>query len=204
MPETVVAIRGRPGRPRSEACDAAIEAAVLDLLVEDGYAGVTMEGVAARAGVGKATVYRRWHAKDDLVLDAVIHRCAEHVVSPDTGSLRGDLVEYYRAVVGKFRVDGSIMRAFVAETARNEALGESFRREFLDDRRAAIRDVLTRGIERGELRADADIELLGDLGSALLWHRLAITGAPLTDDLPERIAELIAPGDPLPGRTSVR
>jgi len=189
----VAPARGRAGRPRSEACDLAIEGAVLDLLVEDGYPGVTMEGVAARAGVGKATLYRRWHAKDRLVLDAVIHRCGEHVVSPDTGSLRGDVIEHTRALVTKFRLHGPILRAFAAETARNPALAESFRRTFLDDRRAAMREVLARGVARGELPPDADIELLGDVGSALLWHRLAITGAPLSDDLPERIADLVVP-----------
>jgi AcrR family transcriptional regulator len=185
--------RGRVGRPRSEACDAAIESAVLDLLVEEGFPGVTMEGVAARAGVGKATLYRRWNTKDQLVLDAVVRRCSEHVVLPDTGSLRGDVVAHGQAMVRKFRRDGAILWAFAAETARNPALAESFRRTFLDDRRAAMREVLARGVSRGELPVDADLELLGDIGSALLWHRLAITGAPLSDDLPERIADLIVP-----------
>jgi len=194
MPETVdtvVALRGRPGRPRSEACDVAIEDAVLDLLVEDGYQGVTMEGVAARAGVGKATIYRRWSARDSMVLDAVLRRCEEHIVSPDTGCLRGDLVEYGQALLHKFRKDGPILAAFVAETARNPALAESFRRTFLDDRRAAIREILARGVARGELAAAADLELLGDLSSAVMWHRMVVTGAPLTDDLPGRIADLV-------------
>jgi AcrR family transcriptional regulator len=183
--------RGRAGRPRSEACDLAIESAVLDLLVEEGFPGVTMEGVAARAGVGKATVYRRWSSKDQLVVDAVARRCGEHVVSPDTGCLRGDVVAIGRAMLRKFRLHGAILRAFAAETARNPALGESFRRTFLDERRAAMREVLARGVARGELPPDADLELLGDVGSALLWHRLSITGAPLSDDLPDRIADLI-------------
>ena len=189
--ESVVALRPRPGRPRSEACNAAIEDAVLDLLVEDGFGGVTMEGVAGRAGVGKATVYRRWSSKEQMVLDAVLRRCEEHVVSPDTGTLRGDLLEYCQAMLRKFRKDGPIMSAFVAETARNPALAESFRRTFLDGRRAAVREILIRGVVRGELAAHADLELLGDLGSALMWHRMAVSGAALSDDLPERVAELI-------------
>jgi AcrR family transcriptional regulator len=191
MTDIAVPERGRVGRPRSEACDLAIESAVLDLLVEEGFPGVTMEGVAARAGVGKATVYRRWSSKDQLVVDAVARRCGEHVVSPDTGCLRGDVVAIGRAMLSKFRLHGAILRAFAAETARNPALGESFRRTFLDERRAAMREVLARGVARGELPPDADLELLGDVGSALLWHRLSITGAPLSDDLPDRIADLI-------------
>jgi AcrR family transcriptional regulator len=192
MTEVDAPARFRVGRPRSEACDAAIEEAVLDLLVDDGYAGVTMEGVAARAGVGKATLYRRWPTKEQLVLAAVVHRCREHVVTPDTGSLRGDIVAHCAASLSKLRRHGAILRAFAAETSVNPALAEAFRRTFLDERRAAMREVLTRGVARGELAPDADLELLGDLGPALLWHRLTATGAPLTDDLPERIAALIA------------
>jgi len=181
----------RPGRPRSEVCDRAIETAALDLLVEAGWAGVTMEGIAARAGVGKATVYRRWEDRAQLLLDSVVHRCAEHVVSPDTGSLRADLIELYRGLLRKFWRDGEVLRAFIAVVAGDPELAEAFRRTFLDERRAATREVLARGVRRGELAADADLELLGDVGSALMWHRFSISGAPLDPDLPQRIADLI-------------
>jgi AcrR family transcriptional regulator len=179
----------RPGRPRSEECDNAIEAAALALLVEVGFAGMTMEGVAARAGVGKATVYRRWESKADLVVDAVLRRCREYVVSPDTGSLTGDLLELYRALLAKFRRDGLVMQSFVAEQGRHPELAEVFRTAFLEERRAAMRDVLARGVGRGELAPDADLDLLGDVGSALMWHRFSISGSPLDDDLPQRIVD---------------
>jgi AcrR family transcriptional regulator len=184
--------RYRLGRPRSEAVDSAIESAVLELLVDEGYAGVTMEGVAARAGVGKASLYRRWPTKEQLVIAAVVHRCGEHDTAPDTGSLRGDVTAYCRQVLDKLRRHGAILRAVNAETARNPALDESFRTTFLQQRRAQVREVLTRAVDRGELPQGADLELLGDLGAALLWHRLTVTGAPLSDDLPDRIAALIA------------
>jgi hypothetical protein len=90
-------------------------------------------------------------------------------------------------LLAKFRRDGAIMQAFVAEQSRHPELGEAFRDMFLNDRRAAMRDVLSRGIARGELPEDTDLELLGDVGSALLWHRLTVSKAPLTDDLPERM-----------------
>jgi AcrR family transcriptional regulator len=191
---TDVANPPRLGRPRSEAADAAIEAAVLDLLVDEGYAGVTMEGVAARAGVGKATLYRRWPTKEQLVIAAVVHTCGDHFVAPDTGSLRGDVEAYCGSILAKLRRHGPILRAFAAETARNPALADSWRTTFLDERRAEVRQVLGRAVERGELSPDADLELLGDLGPAVLWHRLTITGDPLADDLPGRIAALVAPG----------
>ncbi|HZQ57143.1 MAG TPA: TetR/AcrR family transcriptional regulator [Acidimicrobiales bacterium] len=183
----------RLGRPRSEAVDAAIESAVLELLVDEGYGGVTMEGVAARAGVGKASLYRRWPTKEQLVIAAVLHRCEEDRATPDTGSLRSDVVAYCTRVVAKLRRHGAILRAVNAETARHPALAESFRAAFVEQRRAEVRDVLARAVDRGELPPGADLELLGDLGPALLWHRLTVTGAPLGDDLPERIAALIAP-----------
>jgi AcrR family transcriptional regulator len=187
-PDAAVAAR-RPGRPRSDDRDEAIEAATLDLLVEQGYAGLSMEGVAARAGVGKATIYRRWESKLDLVLDAVIHRCYENVVSPDTGSLREDLLELFRAILVKFRRDGPVMRAFVAEQARHPDLARAFRDAFLSERRSVLREVLARAVARRELAADADVELLMDVGSGVLWYRFAVTGEPLSDDLPERIVD---------------
>lgn len=177
----------RPGRPRSGECDRAIEAAALDLLVEEGFAGMSVEGVAARAGVGKATIYRRWGNKADLVLDAVIHRCQDHVVSPDTGSLRGDAAEMLRALLGKFRRDGRLMQAFSAEQHRHPELADTFRATFLAERRAAMREILERGVARGDLAADADLDLLGDVGAALMWHRISVTGGELEDDLPDRI-----------------
>lgn len=179
----------RPGRPRSEELDLAIEAAALDLLVEQGYAGLSIEGVAARAGVGKATIYRRWETKLDLVLDAVVHRCQEHVVSPDTGSLRTDLAELFGAGLAKYRRDGAVMEAFVAEQSRHPELARAWRTMYLDERRAAMRDILDRAVARGELSPDNDLELLTDVGPALFWHRFAVIGAPLDDDLPDRIIE---------------
>jgi AcrR family transcriptional regulator len=179
----------RPGRPRDDELDGVIRAATLDLLVELGYNALSLEKVAATAGVGKATIYRRWDSKLELVLDAVISRCQEHVVSPDTGSLREDLLEMYRALLAKFVRDGDVMHAFIAEQRRHPELAAAFREAFLNERRAATQLVLIRGIERGELPPDADVELLGDVGSALLWHRLSVSGAPMTDDLPERIVD---------------
>ncbi len=186
-------VLARAGRPRSPQADQAIEAAALDLLVEQGYARLSIEGVAARAGVGKTTIYRRWDSKLELVLDAVVHRCAEHIVSPDTGDVRQDMRLMFEALLAKFRRDGPIMQAFIAEQSRHPELGEAFREMFLNDRRQATRDILARGVARGQLPKDTDIELLGDVGSAIIWHRLTVSKAPLTDDLPERIVRQLLP-----------
>jgi len=185
--------RPRPGRPRSEDLDRAIETAALELLVAEGFAAMSIERVAARAGVGKATIYRRWDNKVDLVIDAVRHRCEEHVVSPDTGSLRGDMSAMVAALLEKYRRDGDVMLAFAAERTWHPELAEAFRTTFLAERRAAMREIVSRGVARGELAADADLELLGDVASALVWHRLSVTGGPLDSDLGERIVDQFFP-----------
>jgi AcrR family transcriptional regulator len=183
----------RRGRPRSELCDRAIEAAALDLVVEHGFAGMSIEGVAARAGVAKTTIYRRWDCKAALVVDAFVHRSCDRVVSPDTGSLRADLIEMWRAFLRSLQHDGGLMEAFVAEQRRHPELAEAFRATFLKQRRAVVRAVLERGVERGELPPSADLDLLVDVGSSILWYRFLITGAPLDDDLPERIVDQFFP-----------
>jgi AcrR family transcriptional regulator len=192
-PLTTADLERRPGRPRSEHCDQAIRAAVLDLLVEEGFAGMTIEGVAARASVGKATIYRRWPSKEDLVVDAMVTQCRDNIVSPDTGSLREDLLVMLRAMIEKFRRDGRLVMAFNDEQRRHPQLADAFRRTFLDERRAVYREIFERAMARGELPPDADLELLMDVGPALLWHRLAVTGAPVEDDLPERIVNQFLP-----------
>ena len=181
------------GRPRSEACDRAIEAATIELLVEDGFGGMSMEKIAARAGVGKATIYRRWETKEALVVDAVGHHCLEDAPAPSTGSARADLLDMLHHFADRARRDGALMQAFASERERHPELAEAFRRTFLASRRAAARDVIERGVASGELPATTDVELLADVGPALIWHRLTVTGEPLTDDLPERIVAQFAP-----------
>jgi AcrR family transcriptional regulator len=137
--------------------------------------------------VGKATVYRRWNTKQDLVVDAVLHRCQATAVSPDTGSVRDDLLELLRSLVQRFQRDGEVIAAFAAEQGRHPELAEVFRTTFLAERRSVTQEVIRRGIARGELPADTDVELIGDMGPALMWHRLTMSGLPLSKDLPERI-----------------
>ena len=181
--------RPHRGRPRDEACDRAIETAALDLMVEEGFAGLTMEGVAARAGVAKTTVYRRWDSKAALVIDAFLRGGRDPQVAPDTGSLRGDLLEMLQAFLHMVQTRGELVQALVAEQRRHPELAETFRATFLDQKKAAVREVLDRGLARGEIAPDADLGLLADVGAALIWYRLSISGAPLDDDLPERIVD---------------
>ena len=184
---------GRPGRPRNPACDRAIARAAIDLLVEDGFAGVTMEGVANRAGVGKATVYRRWDDRAQLLVDALGHRFGDEFAEPHNGDVRADLVEMLHMLLARFRAEGDVMRAFLAEAGRHPQLGEAFRTTFLARRRHAMLAIVQRGVDQGQLPSDTDVELVADAGPALLWHRFAVTGVALDDALPERIVRQLLP-----------
>ena len=192
-----------PGRPRSAEADRAILRATVDLLAREGYGGVTMEGVAARAGVGKATVYRRWHSKSDLVVDAV-DACRESGWQPpDTGSAREDLLAFVRGFMDVIRASdaGRVMPALVAELARNPELAAAFRDGFVQPRRARILEAVRRGVERGEVRADVDGEVVADAVVGLLQHRFLVTGMEIDDGLPERVLDLLWRGiaAPTPG-----
>ncbi len=178
----------RAGRPRSEEADHAILDAALDALVEDGYAGMSIEGIAARAGVGKATIYRRWPGKAEMLVDALSLRACFDVPLVDTGDLRADLLTILRAVHVNMRgLAGPVMAAFAAEKLRYPELREEFDRVFVSERRAHLRRLVGAAVERGDLPADTDVELLAEAGPALLWHALTVRNDPGDDTLPDRI-----------------
>lgn len=194
-------LRPRPGRRRDPACDDAILGATLDEFVEHGYAGLSIEGVAARAGVGKATIYRRYQNKAQLVVDAVRTgaRIDDHL--PDTGDVRADLTSILRAMIERVGgADGKLLISFAAERVRFPELAAEFERSVIGGKRRHIQAVLRRAIERGELPADADVELLAEAGPAIVWHH-ALYGLPIGADMPERIISLLLASDQSGGAT---
>jgi AcrR family transcriptional regulator len=191
--EVEVEVHRPPGRPRSPEADRAILRAAVDLLADEGYGGVTMEGVAARAGVGKATVYRRWPCKSALVVDA-LSACRESGSQPpDTGSTREDLLVFVQVFMHHLRTSdaGRVMPALVAELSRNPELAAEFRAGFVQPRRAKVLEAVRRGVERGEVRAGVDAELVADGVVALLMHRYLVTGMEIDDGLPERVVDIL-------------
>ena len=183
--------RPRPGRRRDPACDDAIHAATLAELVENGYGSLSIERVAARAGVGKATIYRRYPNKAELVVEAVrIGACIDDHL-PDTGDLRADLISILRSMVERLRgPDGKVLLAFAAERTRHPELADAFERGVIGNKRRHVRGLLQRAVDRGELPADSDIDLIAESGPALVWHH-ALYDLPLDDGLPGRIIELV-------------
>jgi AcrR family transcriptional regulator len=186
-------VRSRPGRPRDPACDAAILQATLDVFAEEGYAGVNIDGVAARAGVGKATIYRRYSSKAELVVEAV--RCGAHVDDwlPDTGDLRADLTSMMQPLIDRLRGDDAqLLTTFALERLRNPELNEQFDRLVIGKKREHLRHLVASAIARGDLRADVDVDLIAEAAPALIWHH-ALYGLPLDDNLLERILDTVLP-----------
>jgi AcrR family transcriptional regulator len=181
------------GRPRSAEADRAILRATIDLLADEGYGGVTMEGVAGRAGVGKATVYRRWASKSALVVDAMSACREQGAPPPDSGSARDDLLMFVRGFMDHLRTSDAarVMPALVTELARNAELAGAFREGFVQPRRARVLEAVRRGVDRGEIRPDIDPEVVADAVVALLMHRFLITGMEIDDDLPRRVIEVL-------------
>lgn len=181
--------------PPSKTEEAILEA-TRELLIEVGVRGLTIEAVAARAGVAKTTVYRRWRSKEDLALAVLLEMAKEIVAVPDLGNVRDELIAFLNAIVrilGRTLM-GRVMQGLVSDFAANEELGKAFREQIISLRLAEVRLLIERGIERGELRPDVDVVLIHELLFGPINYRLLITGNKLDNQLGERIVDAILPG----------
>ncbi|WP_067681453.1 TetR/AcrR family transcriptional regulator [Nocardia miyunensis] len=178
------------GRPRSEDRRRAILAAATAELRENGYAALTVEGIAARAGAGKQTIYRWWPSKADVVLDALLEEASDAIAIPDEGSLPEDLLAFLSAT---FRQRGQrpVLVGLMAQALLDPVFAQAFRDRFLFGRRAALRQILDRAVARGEIASGIDPELLIDVVYGVLWYRLLLDHAPLDDEAGRRLAELV-------------
>lgn len=187
---------GRPiGRPREERADKAILAATLDLIAAHGVNDLRIDDVAERARVGKATIYRRYRSKEELIA-AAVRSLVSDISIPDTGSTEDDLRELMRNAVKVYRgsVEAGVMPGLVDAMNRDRRLARSVREGFLKRRRAALAAVLERGVQRGDLRPDLDLELALDVLGGPLFYRLLVTGGPIDKDLADGVAELMIRG----------
>jgi AcrR family transcriptional regulator len=172
-----------PGRPRSAEVARAIQDAALELFVEQGFEAMSMEGVAARAGVGKTTIYRRWDSKEDLVMDAVVCNITT-IDDPDLGSVREDLVHLITAFqqTAHSTTLGHIFPRMVAAVSDGSALGHLYARRVIEPRRQMLRSIIQRGVDRGELSKQTDVEMgidliMGPVMLRRLFGRSPIRGA---------------------------
>ena len=170
-----------PGRPRSAEADAALVRATLEALREEGFRGLSVESVRQRSGVGKATIYRRFPDKHALVRAAIAALNPQIGELPDHGSLRADVLAMFRATYSQAldRQTATFAPRLLAESASDPEMHAIFREALIEPRREAARRVLLRGVERGELAEDADLELIIDLLAGPIIYRVLIDGGSL-------------------------
>lgn len=178
------------GRPRRADADEAILTATLDLLTEMGVAGLSMDLLAQRAGVGKATIYRRWDSKEALILDAMRLMNAPIPV-PDEGSLRADLFTYMDEVAERFtpgRSGSDVLPHLIEASCYDDQLRASLD-EYTRARQATVRTILRRGIERGELPRNSDVDLIVDVLLGPFFYHHLLTGAVVDRAFTHRLVE---------------
>ena len=180
---------GKRGRPRRADADEAILAATLELLSEVGVAGLSMDLLAQRAGVGKATIYRRWDSKEALILDT-LRVMSTPIPAPDEGSVRADLFAYMDAVIEQFAPGrgSDVLPHLIEASCYDEQLRASLD-DYLRDRQSTTRLILHRGIERGELSPDVDVDLITDVILAPFFYRHLLTGAAVDRSFTHRLIE---------------
>ena len=177
-------------RRRGAELDVAIRSAVLVVLAERGSTGVTMEAVAAAAGTSKAVLYRRWPDGSTMLRDTLLRTATAAIPSTDTGSYRGDMLAVLQGWVTLFTgPEGPALKAVIAAATQDPALAEAFRTDVIGWRKDEMAALLKRGIARGEVRADVPIDIARELGQSVLWHRLLITGDPISDELAIRLVD---------------
>jgi AcrR family transcriptional regulator len=183
----------KKGRPFSDATERAILAATAQLLEEKGLADISIEEVATRARVGKASVYRRWPSKGTLALDAFEAEFIARQPPPDTGSLRGDLTAALRAWVRTVNDTpmGRTLRGLIAEVQRDPALREIWRERFVTPVRAQHRLIVERAMARGEISPATDPEIILDLAFGAGYHRLLNGHAALDDAFVKKVVTVL-------------
>lgn len=170
------------GRPRNVATQNSILSASYDLLLEGGFGAVTVEKIAERAGVSKATIYKWWPNKAAVVIDGFLAAATERLPIPDTGSAFQDLLVHATNVT-RFMLsrEGTIITELIGEGQFDEGLAEAYQTRYIHPRRLEARQLLERGIRNGELKDKLDIELSIDLIYGPIFYRLLVTGGPLDD-----------------------
>jgi AcrR family transcriptional regulator len=185
----------RGGRPRDPSRDGVIRAAILSLLAEVGYGALTMDAVAAEAGVGKATIYRRWRTKEDLVADTIAEISRAEVTPADTGSLEGDLREMLHTIVAAVNgPTGAATQALLSTVPHNPALASAFRDGPVGVWAQAFQQIFARAENRGELRAGLSGTVVAEAITAPFVQRWLVNGLPVTDEFADEVlAQVVMP-----------
>jgi AcrR family transcriptional regulator len=193
-----MAMTDRKPDSRAERSRRAILDATLELLGEEGdVRSLTVEAVAARSGVAKTTIYRRWRDKWELALDAVMIDMLPRFKNPvDVGDTRKELITFVDSVVNIWasRPYGPAMQALVSEISTQPELAREYRERVVDPRRDQLAPVIERGIQRGDLRPDTDVRLVHEFLVGPILYRLLLSGGPLDRKLGTRLVDAILEG----------
>jgi AcrR family transcriptional regulator len=191
----VLTAGARKGRPRSSEAHRRILDAARELLSEDGFSDLRLEHVAARAGVGKATIYRRWGSKEALAQELLAELAGPHIAVAETGDTRDELLAAVRNPMRAVTDTpfGPVIRALLSQIAVNPTLGDPFRATVVQARRDEIARVIARGVARGDLRRDADPSIATELLVGPVYFRLMF-GGQLDDAFAERIVDAVLEG----------
>jgi AcrR family transcriptional regulator len=178
QPAVAGPVSTRSGRPRSERVHQAILTAAREILMEEGFAAMRLEHVAARAGVGKTAIYRRWPSKQALAQDLLSQLAAPHIAVADTDNTHDELLAVVtnpmRAVT---ETDfGPVIKAMLSQIASNPTIGDPFRATVVEARRTEVARVVERGIARGDLRQDVDVAVATELLVGPVYFRLMFGG----------------------------
>jgi len=186
----------KKGRPRSEQAEKAILRAAATLLAERGLQGMTIEDVASRAGVGKASIYRRWSSKGTLALDAFLADFLASQPPPDTGSLEGDMASALAAWVATVSgtPTGRALVGLIAEAQHDPELAVAWRERVIGPARAQHRGMIERAMLRGEIPAGSDVDVLMDMLYGPAYHRLLHGHLPLSEGFVGTVVAVVASG----------
>ncbi|HEY6932042.1 MAG TPA: TetR/AcrR family transcriptional regulator [Marmoricola sp.] len=180
---------------RHSGVESAALSASLEQLAVGGVKGLTIEGVAARTGIAKTTLYRRWRSKEDLALAVLLDMARMATSAPAGPDVRAGLVGYLQAVVTILRdtLMGQVMQGLASDLATDPEMARAFREEVVALRQEHLASLIRHGVDDGQLRGDVDLALLQELLFGPVYYRLLFSGQPLEDDLAERIVDAVLP-----------
>ena len=183
------------GRPRAPETRAKILKAAYEMLLEVGFMDLTIEGVAARAKVGKPTIYRRWKTKAALAMDAFLEVINPEITFPDTGSVKEDFREQMLKLVKLMKSSrGEVLASVIGCGQADEELIAAFRENWLIPRRKDAKQIFQRGVERGELKEGIDAEVAIDALYSPLFYRLLLKHQPLTNEFVDELVDVVIRG----------
>lgn len=183
-------MNGKRGRPRNVEAQKSILSASYELLLENGFQAVTVDKIAERAQVSKATIYKWWPNKAAVVMDGFLHAATARLPVPDTGSAFNDILIHATNLAG-FLIsrEGTIITELLGEGQFDSGLAEAYRTRFFRPRRLEARSLLEKGVQRRELKKDLDIGICIDLIYGPIFYRLLVTGEPIDDSYVRHLVE---------------